>query len=167
MSLALIIGIGILIFLGLKYPVFGKFSIVVVGAIVLLAIIIIWWTVSDSNNKQKIAKSLIPIDQIELSNLKLNKGFSLYELSGEVKNNSNYELIDITLAVKAYDCPGYTITDECIIVGEDDNVSTYIDVPSGQVRSLNNVTDVNLDNMPPIKGNFLWSYSLVGTIAKQ
>ena len=162
-----IIAIGILIFLGLKFPAFGKFAFIGGGIVVLIIALIITWSVSDSNQKQKVAKSLIPINQIELTNLRLSKGFSLYQLSGEVKNNSAYELQDITLAVKAYDCPGNTITGDCTIVGEDDNVSTYIEVPPNQVRSLNDVTYVNLDNMPSIRGNFLWSYGLVSTIAKQ
>ncbi len=161
-----IIAIGILLFLGLKFPKFGKFALVGGGIIILLIALIITWSVSDSNQKQQVAKSLIPINQIELSNLRLSKGFSLYQLSGEVKNNSSYELQDISLAVKAYDCPDTTITSNCTIVGEDDNVSTYIDVHPNQVRSLNNVTYVNLDNMPPVRGNFLWSYNLVSTIAK-
>jgi hypothetical protein len=162
-----IIAIGILIFLGLKFPQFGKFTLIGGGIIILIIALIITWSISDSNQKQKVAKSLIPVNQIELSNLRLNKGFSLYQLSGEVKNNSAYQLEDITLAVKAYDCPGNTITNECTIIGEDDDVSTYIEVPSNQVRSLNDVTYVNLDNMPPVRGNFLWSYDLVSTIAKQ
>ena len=157
-----ILVIGILIFLGFKYPAFGIFSLVCIGIIILVFVIII----SSSNHKQEIAKSLISIDQIQLTNLTLNKSSMSYQLSGQVKNNSNYELEDITLAVTAYDCPTNTITSDCITIGQDNNVSTYVNIPSNQVRALNDVTYVNLDNMPPVKGMFLWSYKIVGTIGK-
>ena len=157
-----LIVICIFIFLLYKFPTFRLVILVIGGVLILLVGLMLY----NSNTKFNDSKSLIPANQIELTNLTLTKGFSLYQLHGEVKNNSAYELQDITLAVKAYDCPSSTITSDCVIVGEDDNVSTYIDVPSNQVRSLNDVTYVNLDNMPPIKGNFLWSYNIVGTIAK-
>ena len=161
-----IIGIGILVFLGLAYPAFGKFALIAGGILALVFVIFIVWTLSESSHQQQVAKSLISPDQISITNLRLSKGFSLYQLSGEVTNNSSHELTDLTFAVKAYDCPGNTITSDCQTVGEDDNVSTYIDVPPGQVRSLNNVAYVNLDNMPPIKGTFLWSYNIVGTMGR-
>jgi hypothetical protein len=164
--MAWIIAIGILIFLGLAYPAFGKSAIKIGGALVLVAVVGITIVIFSSNQKQQEAKSLIPLNQVELTNLRLSKGYSLYQLSGEVKNNSTHELQDITLSVKAYDCPGDTITSDCQIIGEDDSVSTYIDVPPNQVRALNDVTYVNLDNMPQVKGTFLWSYDLIGTIGK-
>ena len=157
-----LIVICIFIFLLYKFPTF-RVIIFILGGILALVIVI---SISSSNAKFAKSKSLIPANQIEVSNLSLNKGYSLYQLSGELKNNSAYELQDITFAVKAYDCPSSTITNDCTVVGEDDNVSTYIDVPPGQVRSLNDVTYVNLDNMPSIRGTFLWSYNIVGTIAK-
>lgn len=158
-----IIAIGVLIVLGFTFPEFGKFTLISAGIIILIII----WFISDSNQKQKAAKSLIPLNEVMLSNLKLSKESSLYQLSGEVKNNSPYQLEDITLSVKAYDCPGSTITNDCTIVGEDNDVSNYIVVPPNQVRSLNNATYVNLYNMPPLRGNFLWSYELRSTTAKQ
>lgn len=166
MTLAFVILIGILIFLGLKFPAFGKFVLIGGGIIVLLIVIFFWWTISDSNDKQKVAQSLIQPNQIEATNLTMKKGFSLYQLSGEIKNNSSYELTDLTFAIKAYDCPSDTITNDCTIIGQDDDVSTYIDVPPNQVRAINDATYVNLDNMPAVRGNFLWSYSIVKTIAK-
>ena len=157
-----LIVICIFIFLLYKFPTF-RVVIFILGGILALVVII---SITSSNAKFAKSKSLIPASQIEVSNLRLSKGYSLYQLSGEIKNNSAYELQDITFAVKAYDCPGSTITSDCTVVGEDDAVSTYIDVPSGQVRSLNDVTYVNLDNMPSIRGTFLWSYDIEGTIAK-
>ncbi|MEI6850039.1 MAG: hypothetical protein WCK29_03295 [archaeon] len=152
----------IFIFLLYRFPTF-RVIIFIIGVIIA---IIIGITIYSSNAKFKESKSLIPANQIELTNLTLNKGSYLYQLHGEVKNNSSYELQDITFAVKAYDCPSSTITSECVTVGEDNDVSTYIVVPPNQVRSLNDVTYVNFDNMPTIKGTFLWSYNIIGTIAK-
>jgi hypothetical protein len=108
----------------------------------------------------------VPLNQVELTDLRLSKGFSLYKLSGNVKNNSTHHLQSITLLVKAYDCPSNTITSDCQIIGEDDRVSTYVDVPPNQVRALNDVTFVKLDNMPQVKRTFIWSYDLTGTIGK-
>lgn len=157
-----ILVIGIIGYLCYKFPGFRIFTIVVGIIIVLGTAALIY----GSDRNQQIAKSLIPTDQVQLTNLRLNKGFSLYQLSGEVTNNSSHELTDITLAVTAYDCPSDIINSDCLTVGQDNNVSTYIDVPPNQVRALNDATYVNLDNMPPIKGTFLWSYKIIGTIGK-
>lgn len=162
MALLIVIFIFICIFIFLlcKFPIFR-----VVGGILALVIAI---TISNSNAKFKESKSLIPANQIEISNLNLKKlDDGNYYLTGEVKNNSAYELQEITFAVKAYDCPRSTIMSDCVVVGEDDNASAYnLDVPPGQVRSPNYGVSVRLDNMPQIRGNFLWSYDVVQTIAK-
>jgi hypothetical protein len=163
---AWVIAIGVLIFLGLRYPAFGKSALKIGGVLVLVAVVGVASIIYSSNQKQEAAKSLIPLNQVELNNLRLSKSFSLFQLFGEVKNNSTHRLQSITLSVKAYDCPNNTITADCQIIGEDGNVYTYINVPPNQVRALNGVTYVHLDNMPKVKGTFLWSYDLTGTIGE-
>lgn len=160
-----IIVIGILLFFGLKYPVFGKSTLLIIAVLVLGVILLI--VISTYSGEQRLAasKSLIPLNQVTITNLRLSRGYA-YQLSGEVRNNSNHTLLDITLAVKAYDCPGYTISSDCTTIGEDDNVSAYVDIPPNQVRALNSATYVQLNNMPPVQGNFLWTYDLTGTMGQ-
>ncbi len=164
--MAWIIAIGILIFLGLKFPAFGKFAIGI-GILIILAIA---YFIFSSQHEQEVRKTLINKDQIELTGLTLRTGSisNYYYLSAPaIKNNSSHELTGMTMVVKAYDCPGSSITPECSVIGEDNNVDIYVDVPAGQTRAINNdggyVTNggsVSLNNMPRVNGQFLWSYDI-------
>ncbi len=158
--MAWLIGIGIIAFLCYKFPTF-RVIILVVGGIAVLGIA---WLLYSDNHQQQVAKTLIPINQIQLTNVRLGQG-NFRELSGEARNNSSYELTGINLVVKAFDCPTDSITADCVTIGQDNNVSIYIDVPPNQVRGISSAY-VSLNDMPPIKGRFLWSYDITGTTGK-
>jgi len=164
--MAWVIGIGILIFLCIKFPNFRVFAI----GIAVLIVLVIAYFIFSSQHDQEVRKTLITKDQIELTNLNLKTGSisNYYYLTAGIKNNSTHELTGINLTVKAYDCPGTSITSNCEIIGQDDNVDISVDVPANQVRAINsdnyavNGGSVSLDSMPRVKGQFLWSYDITG-----
>lgn len=167
-----IIAIGILLFLGLMYPHFGKVALMGVGAVILLIVVAFWWIYVSSSNEQKAAESLISPAQLELINLQLFRpssggyGYvtsSGYNLTGEIKNNSSHTLTSANVAISAYDCPSDTIDAQCETIGESD-VYLSITVPPHQRRSITNET-AYFNDMPSIKGNFLWSYEITETRA--
>ena len=165
-----IIAIGILLFLGLMYPHFGKVALMGVGAVILLIVIAIGWMYVSSSNEQKAAESLISPAQLELINLELFRPTSSggyppppgWNLTGEIKNNSNHTLTFAEVAITAFDCPEDTLTPQCETIGESDVYLGISDVPPHQRRSITNVT-VYFNDMPAIKGNFLWSYEITET----
>jgi hypothetical protein len=160
--MAWVIGIGILIFLCIKFPNFRKFTI----GIAILIVLVIAWFIFSSQHNEEVAKTLISKDQIEINNLRLGQQYSSsYQLTGEAKNNSSHELTGITFTVKAFDCPSNVITSDCTVIGQDNNVYVYIDIPSNQVRQIDSAY-VSLSNMPQVKGQFLWSYEISGITGK-
>jgi hypothetical protein len=113
----------------------------------------------------------VPISQIQVTNLTLgnnNKNvFVGHDLTGTVTNYSDYPINYIVLTVEAYDCPGEVINSGCSHIGEDKGVDLFIDgdtyaqIPPGQTREMSSPL-VDLGGMPPIQGNFLWSYTITG-----
>ncbi len=153
-----LLGIAIFIVFWFVFPPFRKFALIVGGIIVLGILLLIFW----SDQQQQAAKSLIPTNQIAISNLQLGQQYGSYALSGEVTNNSDHELTGITLDVKAYDCPGSSITSNCTTIGEDQSAYFFTNIPSGQERSISD-SFVSFGDMPPVQGQFLWSYTITGT----
>jgi len=152
-----IIVIGLLILLWYKIPQFKK----ILGGlliIIVVGLLLIW--ASDSHS-ESVAKSLIPFNQVQINGIRLINNYGSYHAYGEVKNLSKYELTGLTLMIKAYDCPSMNITADCEVIGQDGNVSPFINIPSGQTRSFD--AYVSLANMPEVRGNFVWSYDIIGT----
>jgi len=116
--------------------------------------------------------SKTPIDQVQTSNLQLDATTTggcpptvCYELSAEIKNDSAYPFNWITGALNAYDCPTETINADCTQIGQDTDVILTMDsevvgddFPPNQVREASGW--VELDGMPPVKGYFLWTYTI-------
>jgi hypothetical protein len=162
--MAWVFGIGFFILFLFLFPAFRKIALIA-GAIIIVIIIIL---IVVNDYQQKAAKSLIPISKIQVSNLTLRRDFGdSYVINGEIRNNSNSNLTGLVATVKAYDCPGFTIDSNCIIIGEDDHVNLLLlgNVPSNQVRAIDD-TYVSFSNMPAVKGNFLWAYEIIGTEGK-
>jgi len=156
-----ILGIALFLLFWFIFPPFRKFALVAGGAIVVGILLILFIT----NEQEQSAKTLIPINQVQLNNLRLGKQYSSQELTGEVKNNSGHQLFDVYLKVTAFDCPGSSITSSCTAIGEDDHVDISVNVPPNQVRAIN-YAYVYLSNMPQVRGTFLWSYEITGTRGK-
>lgn len=157
--MAWILGVGLLVLFCLLFPAFRKFALIAVAVIILVIV----GFVANDKHQQQVAKSLIPISQVQLSGLALKHDYSSYSISGEIRNNSNSLLTDITATVKAYDCPENIINSSCTVIGEDDYVNLLTGtVPPNQVRAIDNAY-VSFYNMPTVKGNFLWAYEITGT----
>jgi len=122
----------------------------------------------------------ISVSQIQIKNLKLSCAFNFgtdgtgdfpncgsggFILKGEVTNNSSISFQTIYMTVDAYDCPDTTITSDCSHIGQDKYVDLGVDgdvsgdFPPNQVREAIAVA-VNLSGMPPIHGNFEWTYGI-------
>lgn len=151
-----LIGIALFLLFWFIFPPFRKFA-VIAGILIVagIGIILLW-----SSQQEQASMSLIKPYQIEIDNLRLGQQYSSYSLSGQIKNNSDHELTDIVLDVKAFDCPTSSITSACNTIGEDKNAYFFVDVPAGQVRSMSD-SFVSFGDMPPVQGQFLWSYSIV------
>ena len=145
-------------------------SLGVVG-VILLIIIFSSGQNSNSNNQattQKIPS--IPVSQVQIDNLKLGKqccGLTGYQLTGKITNNSSLSFEGVDVTVEAYDCPDETISSACAHIGEDKNILLFVDgntggqFPPEQVREASGIVS-GLSGMPPIQGNFLWSYTVTG-----
>jgi len=158
-----IIGIGLFVFLMAQYPKFRK--VVLVGGVALVAIGVLY--AGKAKVQEKIQEDLVPFDQVSIEELKLRRGdYSSDDLFGEVSNNSEYDLTGIYISVKAYDCPEKSITADCRVIGEDANVKLSVNVPPRQSRAIRE-TSVYLGNMPAIRGNFLWTFDIIGTKGKK
>lgn len=153
-----LLGIGLFIVFWFVFPPFRKFALIVGGLIVLVII----GFILNSKHEESVSKSLIPISQVQLNNLHLVQEYSSYMLTGEVKNNSSYDLFDVYLKVAAYDCPESSITHSCTTIGQDNNVSISVNIPPNQVRAIDHAY-VSLYSMPKVKGTFLWSYEIMET----
>ena len=152
--------IGIFVFILIKYPKFRK----VVLAGIALIVVGIFLYIGNGKLQENRSRNLIPFDQVQIDNFRLKRDDSSSKLSGEITNKSAYDLTDVFIKVTAYDCPGDKITKDCRVIGEDDDVDLSVSVPSGQVRALSEYGNyVYLGNMPPIKGNFYWTYDITGT----
>lgn len=158
-TLAWVLAFGIVGYFLYKSSKFRKYSAIGAGGLLALGLLI-WggmWVYESYTERQ--AKTLISADQLELTDFKLSQTYGSWNISGQIKNNSSYSLEGITLKVRAYDCPTESTGPDCEIIGEDDDVSMYIDVPSGQIRQTD--TYVSLNNMPNIKNHFVWAYDIV------
>lgn len=152
-----VVGLGIFALLFFAFPAFRAVTAVTIGLGVLAGL---YFYVNQQQEEQA-AKKLIAADQIEFRSLRLTSTVSSYKLLGEVRNNSLHELTSATLNLKAYDCPAQSITPDCSIIGEDDDVYVSATVPSNQVRAVD--AYVSFYNMPEVKGHFLWSYFIAET----
>ena len=146
-----------------------------IGIAVVILIIILSSSGQNSNTSgqstnQPVQPQGISISQVQIENLQLGKmsyGLSGYQLTGKVTNNSSTPFQGIDMTIEAYDCPGETINSDCTHIGENKNVlvlvegNSYGEFPPNQVREAQAVA-VDLSGMPPIQGNFLWSYTVTG-----
>src|SRR5450830_312982 len=158
LTMVWLLGIVLFIVFWFIFPTFRILVLAVAGIIVLFVV----GFIVNSNHKESVQKSLIPISQVQLNDIRLTHDSYSYELKGEVKNSSAYKLLDIYIKVTAFDCPELSITPTCTTIGQDDNVGISLNIPPNQLRAIN-YAHVNFSDMPKIKGNFLWSYEITGT----
>ena len=86
-----------------------------------------------------------------------------YSITASVKNRSAVNISKLRMNVVAFDCPiNASNFSQCDIVGHQEK-EFYSDVPKGEVRQIKGA--VTLPNVPKPRGNFSWSYRVVGVKA--
>ena len=148
------VAVVLFIWLLIKFP--GS-RVVVLFAVVGLGLLI-FVLIRSGEVKQEKSHSLIAASQLDLSNVTLKQSYSLWEVSGTVRNNSPYTLSDFTMKVTVRDCLDGS---DCVVIGEE-NTFVWVTVPPSQMRTFKR--DVLLDNMPKPK-KLSWSYQIVKTTA--
>ena len=159
-ALAWVVAFGIVAYFMYKSPKFRKYFAIGLGCLIAASLTIggtVWYF---SNLKENKEKSLINVDQLELTDLTLGQQYSSWGITGKIKNNSSYILEYLILKVTAYDCPTDVIDVNCEIVGEDDGVHLSVTVPPGQLRKIGSGY-VSFFNMPTVKNKFVWSYEVL------
>jgi hypothetical protein len=136
-----------------------KIGAVIVGALIVLVIV---GLALRTNHKESARGPLIPISQIRLQNVRLVQRHRTFELTGEVKNNSNHRLSSVCLKIATYDCSDSWIKASCGEIGRDNRVNVLVDIPPNQMRAID-YAFVSVPHMPEIKDNPLWSYEIVET----
>lgn len=105
------------------------------------------------------AKSLIPITEVELSDLLLKPG-SLGKLTGRVKNHSQrYTLRAIGLRIKVKDCTDKNGVLQCDVIGEAEE-TVSLRIPPGQVRDFKESFYLGSTTA---KGQLKWEFSVLHT----
>jgi hypothetical protein len=131
----------------------------VLGAIIVLVIVGLTF---QNKHKESVQGPRIPISQVQLINLHLVQRHQSYELTGEVRNNSDRRLSNVYLKIQVYDCSYSFITSSCTVIGQDDRVNISVDIPPNQARAIDNAF-VSLSHMPERQGSPLWSYDVIET----
>lgn len=129
------------------------------GAIIVLVIVGLTF---QNKHKESVQGPRIPISQVQLINLHLVQRHQSYELTGEVRNNSDRRLSNVYLKIQVYDCSYSFITSSCTVIGQDDRVNISVDIPPNQARAIDNAF-VSLSHMPERQGSPLWSYDVIET----
>jgi hypothetical protein len=152
--LTALIAVVLFIWLLITFP---GFRVVVLLAVVGLGLLI-FVLIRSSKVEQEKSHSLIAASQLDLSNVTLKQSYSLWEVSGTVRNNSAYTLHDFRMKVTVQDCHDGS---DCVVIGEE-NTFVWVKVPPSQLRAFKG--EVFLDNMPKPK-KLSWSYQIVETTA--
>src|SRR5947199_669729 len=127
------------------FPPFRYFALAIGVLLVGLVTVLILYV----QHEDAVSRSLIPASQVELTDLRLGEQYGSYQITGEVKNNSEHYLSSVHLKVRAFDCPASSITPSCTTIGQDDNVSLGVGVPPHQVRAVDHAY-VSFYGMPKI-----------------
>lgn len=135
---------------------FRKVFLILAAIAVVLGIIItavIWVNRSYENQSRIASRKLIPLNQIELIDLKLGG----HQLSGRVRNNSKkYTLTRIYLDIAIHDVttrPDGTSQDD--VIGEAKNTEIFVSVPPGQVRDFDDYISAGSTE---VKGKMHWTF---------
>lgn len=142
-----------------------------------------------NEQKEKQAREAISTSEVLLEDMTLVPEYSGYKLKGRVKNLSKHTLSSLSFRVTMRDCeplpikfddlPNQTDVDKgktskekpwekyqkeekCTVIG-DSTTSDWLSVPPNQVRAFD--TSVYFTDMPTVRGNLVWDYTITGTKA--
>jgi uncharacterized membrane protein len=154
-----------IVFFAIAYPGFRKFLLVLFVGLVGAGVAIYLYFQNDLRQREKRelqARSLIRSSEVEFQNLIMSDSYGSWKVKGLVKNNSRYQIEKIKLTVEVSNCDGHK--GNCVVVGTDDDVTSYLDIPPGQARALESF--VTLRNLPQLT-DWSWSYRVGYVQAKQ
>lgn len=163
--LATIIAIIAIVFFAIAYPGFRTFLLGLFGLIVAASFATyLYIQNADRENEKRTlaARSLIVNSEVEFQNLTMSNDYGSWKIKSLVKNNSRYQIERIKLTIAVSNCDGNK--KNCVIVGTDDDVTSYLDIPAGQARALD--AFVTLRDMPKLT-DWSWTYRVGYIQAKQ
>ena len=108
--------------------------------------------------QERLPLTVIPSDQVELTDIRLASSRGSYRLSGKIENLSQrYTLRDVHLEVTLYDCPPRAVNEKCVLIGQETSYS-YVSVPPGHIHALDGY--LGFSNLPRPAGRLMWGYRL-------
>lgn len=125
-----------------------------------IAVIVVGLYFYESN---EVSNSSFPVapENLELTSMSTEISYGdSWDYSGRISNSSNKTVTDLQIRVQLYDCPvqSTSITDDCVVIGEDiDYVS--VNVPPRQARDFTD--NVSFKNAKP-QGKDFWEFELTG-----
>jgi hypothetical protein len=147
-----LIAILAIVFFAIAYSGFRKFLLGSFIAMIAIGIGIYLYVENEQYQREK-RRSLVSSSDVDFQNLVLGNQYGSWNIKGLVKNNSRYQIEQIKLMISVLNCDGDG--KNCVIVGSDDNVTGYLDIPPGQARALD--AFVTLSNLPKLT-NWHWNY---------
>lgn len=143
-----------LIYFVLQFAEFRRFVKWIGAAVMVVLVLVSAIFVAeyiDDEKKRELAKALIKLDEIEVSDAYLTLKNGLATVKGRVRNKSLYELSSFDLVIQIKDCRK---VEDCDVVGEAIQ-SVYLSVPAGQVRQLDEV--ISFTGTPELR-RMEWTY---------
>jgi hypothetical protein len=146
-------------------PAVRKLVLWLVGiAVVVGAGLFVWLYIGEQSRlrEEEAAKTRVPKDRVELTDLRMNIGGSGH-LSGRVRNNdTTHTITGFALRLRIQDCeppvkPGAE-PGRCDTVG-DETRTVYMSVPPNQVREIREW--VSFSNLGAERPGRTWSYALL------
>lgn len=144
-------------YLALRFPEFRRvLRWIAIGAVLLVLgfFVILFFIDLKEARRREAARSMIKPEQVELVAPVMTISFGSGMITGRVKNGSPYPLKSFQFAVQVTECP---TTGECQVIGEDRDVSVFLDVPSLQVREFSGYAALS---GTPIPASFNWTYEI-------
>jgi len=163
--LAAIIAIIAIVFFAITHPGFRKFLLILFVGLIAAGVGLYLYSENESRQYEKrqlLAQSLIGTTEVEFQNLVMSNSYGSWMIKGLVKNNSRYQIEKIKLSVQVSNCDANK--SNCTVVGADDDVTDYLDIPPGQARALD--VFVTLRDLPQLT-DWKWSYRVAYIQAKQ
>ena len=123
-----------------------------------VALAIAAWLYVQHRDAEHLALTRIPISELPFENVTLYPYVGSYKIAGRIKNNSaKFTVRQIDLAVTVKDCPGGSAEQQCITVGESNEILN-LNIPPGEARDFEEA--VRFYGSPKIKGRMEWSYAV-------
>lgn len=123
----------------------------------------VWFWIDSTNRAQRErferSRSLVETEEVELTDLGLQRSYSMWSLTGNAKNNSSNTVTALELLVVLRNCP---TPDDCVVVGED-TATAFVNIPPGQMRSVG--TTFSFPNLPTLN-DWTWFYTLLAVQAR-